>query len=173
MKKLFLHIYHFIPFFLLILSGFLDVTLVNAQTDMIIDHRYARLDVLKGIPSEWIDSAKKNLHIRYEHTSHGSQITSGMTNLDAFMGGSGVYIFENNGGQGILDFHDVYDSDLSAGENTWQQKTRDYLDDAANQDCNVVMWSWCQILGHDGDEDPGYCSKMETLIAEYVYDRSC
>lgn len=134
---------------------------------MITDHRYARLDVLKGIPSEWIDSTKNKLHIRYEHTSHGSQITSGMTNLDAFMGGDGVYAFANNGGQGVLDFHDIYSSDLSSGENTWQQKTRDYLDDPGNQDCNVVIWSWCQILGHDGDKDPGYCSKMEALIAEY------
>ena len=170
MEKLLLHIYKFIPFSLLIMSGFLDLTFVNAQTDMIIDHKYARLDVLKDVPSEWIDSTKNNLHIRYEHTSHGSQITTGMTNLDAFMGGNGVYIFANNGGQGILDFHDIYSSDLSSGEDTWQQKTRDYLDDPSNQDCNVVMWSWCQILGHDGDEDPGYCSKMETLIAEYGPD---
>jgi len=29
------------------------------------------------------------------------------------------------------------------------------------------MWSWCQILGHDGDENPGYCSNMDDLIAEY------
>ena len=29
------------------------------------------------------------------------------------------------------------------------------------------MWSWCQILGHDGDENPGYCSNMDSLIAEY------
>jgi len=153
--------------YILILITFLSNVYLTAQSDMIIDHRYARLEVLKGIPVDWIDSAKNNLHIRYEHTSHGSQITSGMANLDAFMGGNMDYVYANNGGPGVLDLNDIYQSDLSAGEFTWQQKTRDYLDDPANQDCNVVMWSWCQILGHDGDKDPGYCSKMEELIAEY------
>ena len=57
-----------------------------------------------------------------------------------------------------------YFGDLSAGEDTWPQTTRDFLDDPANQDINVIMWSWCQILGHDGDQDPGYTSKMEGLI---------
>lgn len=134
---------------------------------MIIDHRYASVEVLKDIPSEWIDSAKQNLHVRYEHTSHGSQITEGMRDLDAFMGGNDVYLFSNNGGSGILHLHDFWRSDLSAGQETWQDVTRDYLNDAANQECNVVMWSWCQILAHDGDLDPGYCSKMEELISEY------
>jgi len=156
--------------FYLIHSVFLLLILCNysyGQSDMIIDHRYAHLGVLKSIPGQWIDSAKTKLHIRYEHTSHGSQITGGMASLDAFMGGDGIYVYSNNGGEDILDLHDIYQSDLSAGEFTWQQKTRDYLDDPENQDCNIVMWSWCQILGHDGDKDPGYCSKMEELILEY------
>ena len=80
---------------------------MSAQSDMIIDHRYARLEVLKSIPSNWIDSAKNILHIRYEHTSHGSQITSGMANLDAFMGGNGVFVYANNGGHGVLDLNDI------------------------------------------------------------------
>ena len=137
-----------------------------AQDPIIIDHRHAHLEDLKGIPAEWIIKTKDSLHIKYEHTSHGSQLTTGMNNLDAFMGGNGIYIYEKDGVSGILDLEDVLKSDLSAGENTWQQATRDYLDDAENQNCNVIIWSWCNILGHDGDKDPGYCSKMEELIDE-------
>ena len=100
---------------------------LHGQDDMLTDHRYATLEDLKDIPQEWIVSAKNKLHIRYEHTSHGSQITRGMANLDAFMGGNGIYVYANNGGPGVLDLHDISESDLSTGENTWQQKTRDYL----------------------------------------------
>jgi hypothetical protein len=89
-----------------------------------------------------------------------------MSRLDAFMGGNGVYTRAEEKIPGMLYLVDYF-GDLSAGEATWPQTTRDYLDDPANQDINVVMWSWCQILGHDGDEDPGYCSKMDSLIAEY------
>ena len=33
------------------------------------------------IPVDWINKAKENLHIAYGHTSHGSQIITGMTGL--------------------------------------------------------------------------------------------
>ncbi|MCK7468683.1 MAG: hypothetical protein MZU91_11590 [Desulfosudis oleivorans] len=45
---------------------------------IIIDHRCTKLD---SVPREWIEKAKKNLHIAYGHTSHGSQITTGMAGL--------------------------------------------------------------------------------------------
>jgi hypothetical protein len=133
---------------------------------MIIGHNQAHIDDLKMIPAEWIDSAKAMLRIVYWHTSHGSHITTGMSRLDAFMGGNGTYSRADERLPGALYLVDYF-GDLSEGEDSWPQTTRDFLDDTANQDINVVMWSWCQILGHDGDEDPGYCSKMDSLIAEY------
>lgn len=131
-----------------------------------IGHDQAHLEDLKSIPADWIDSAKAKLRIVYWHTSHGSHITTGMSRLDAFMGGTGTYAREEEKLPGVLYLMDHF-GDLSAGGDTWPQTTRNYLDDPANQDINVVMWSWCQILGRDGDEDPGYCSKMDSLIAEY------
>jgi uncharacterized protein YjdB len=133
---------------------------------MVIGHDQAHLEDLKSIPPEWIDSARTKLRIVYWHTSHGGHITSGMSRLDAFMGGNGVYARAEENLPGVLYLVDYF-GDLSDGEDTWPQTTRDYLDDPANQDINVVMWSWCQIQGHDGDEDPGYCSKMDSLISEY------
>jgi uncharacterized protein YjdB len=133
---------------------------------LVIGHDQAHLEDLKSIPPEWIDSARTKLRIVYWHTSHGSHITSGMSRLDAFRGDNGVYARAEERLPGVLYLVDYF-GDLSDGEDTWPQTTRDYLDDPANQDINVVMWSWCQILGHDGDEDPGYCSKMDSLISEY------
>jgi len=142
-----------------------NFTLLWSQ-GLLIGHNQAHLEDLKSIPPEWIDSAKANLRIVYWHTSHGGHITTGMSRLDAFMGGNGTYARAEEKLPGVLYLVDYF-GDLCAGQETWPQTTRDYLDDAANQDINVVMWSWCQILGHDGDEDPGYCSKMDSLIAEY------
>ena len=134
---------------------------------LIIGHDQAHLEDLKSIPLEWIDSAKAKLKVAYFHTSHGSQINSGLTPLDAFMGGEGIYLRSEEGGPGVLYFNDHYGPDLSNREGVFDDETRAFLDDPANQEVNVIMWSWCQILGHDGDENPGYCSNMEDLIAEY------
>ena len=55
------------------------------------------------IPESAIQAAKTNLHIAYGHTSHGSQIITGMNALDAFMGGEGLYTWNEGGSGGALD----------------------------------------------------------------------
>ena len=135
--------------------------------DMIIGHNHAHLEDLKSVPVQWIDSAKAKLKVAYFHTSHGSQLNSGLTPLDAFMGGQGIYARSEEAGPGVLYFDDHYGPDLSNREGVFDDETRAFLDDSANQEVNVIMWSWCQIQGHDGDENPGYCSNMDSLVAEY------
>ncbi len=153
-------------FLVLIFLLSMGFTASNAQA-IIIGHNQAHLEDLKNVPLEWIDSAKAKLKLAYFHTSHGSQINSGLTPLDAFMGGEGTFLRSEAGGPGVLFFDDHYGPDLSNREGTFDDETRTFLDDPANQDINVIMWSWCQILTHDGDENPGYCSNMDNLIAEY------
>ena len=46
----------------------------------------------------------------------------------------------------------------------WVVSTRAYLDDPANAEINVVVWSWCSINGHDAQR---YVDNMEKLVAEY------
>jgi len=152
-------------FLVLIFLLSMGFTASNAQA-IIIGHNQAHLEDLKSIPLEWIDSAKAKLQIIYWRTSHGGQVLGGINVMDAFMGGNGNYAREAEKTDGALYLQSIF-GDLSAREDTWPQTTRDFLDDPANQEINVVMWSWCQILGHDGDKDPGYCSKMDSLIAEY------
>ena len=84
-------------------------------------------------------------------------------------------ISNNDPQEGKLDFRDYAmrgyaasgedASDLSRNETAFIQATRNYLDDPDNAEINVVMWSWCNIAGHDvaGNYIPG----MQTLINEY------
>lgn len=104
----------------------------------IIDH--ATVDI-SSIPAEWIAKAKTDLHIAYGHTSHGSQITDGMSGLAAFMGST--YAWNNGGTGGALDLHDyAMPGDLGNPDFTqWEKETRMYL--ASHSDVNVIMWSWC------------------------------
>lgn len=154
----------------------------NANDSIIADHNVARLSVLQSIPDSAINSAKSKLHIAYGHTSHGSQIRTGMDNLDAFMGGSGLYSFYDiTDGHpvlsGSLDFRDYYSdfggaytatsaNDLGAPDRTaWAAATREYLN--ANSDVNVIVWSWCGQAATTTADIDIYLSLMEQLISDY------
>ena len=88
------------------------------QTGAIIaDHNAARdFDI---IPTCWIEAAKEMFFITYHHTSHGSQIPSGMSylvnNVD-----SSLYSYNSF-------FTDNYDTDLGNGD--WPTITINDLDD--------------------------------------------
>lgn len=110
----------------------------KAVKDGMIDH--TSID-LSAIPGEWITQAKTGLHIAYGHTSHGSQVTDGMSGLVTFKGS--LYGWNNGGTGGALDLHDyAMPGDLGNPDYTqWEAETRTYL--AANNDVNVIIWSWC------------------------------
>jgi hypothetical protein len=130
---------------------------------MIIDHQTTKLT---SIPSEWITAAKQNLHIAYSHTSHGSQLTDGMSGLVSFKGTSYEW---NNGGTGdALDLHDyAITGDLGNPDRTsWADRTRTYL--AANPDVNVIIWAWCGQVSTATEADiVTYLDLMEVLENNY------
>ena len=156
--------------FLLLLLSFLtgcnkdgDESLVSDPAELIIDHRCINLN---SIPVESIDAAKKNLHIAYSHTSHGSQITDGMTGLVSFKGTG--YSWNNGGSGGALDLHDyAMSGDLGAPDRTsWATQTRTYL--AANKDVNVIIWSWCgQVSTSTAADITTYLNLMEALENDF------
>ncbi len=112
----------------------------SADPAVIIDHRST---VLSSIPSRWIDSAKAKLHIAYGHTSHGSQLITGMSGLVGFAGVA--YDFNGTGSSGALELRNAPfagASDLgNPDRSAWEAATRTYLD--ANPGINVVVWAWC------------------------------
>jgi hypothetical protein len=133
---------------------------------LIINHENTNL---VSIPENWIDSAKAKLHIFYAHTSHGSQLTSGMTGLEAWKGS--LYAWNDGGAGGALDLDDHYADlgDLGSGGYTgWATTTRTYLENSENSDVNVVIWSWCGGVSVNTEEDINtYLNTMSQLEADY------
>ena len=128
---------------------------------------------LSAVPSSAVTNAKATLHVAYGHTSHGSQLISGMSGLMSLNGAplsSSTYAF-NEGGTGVaLDLDDYFaDGDLGNPDFlSWASKTRTYLNRPENHDVNVVMWSWCgQVSGASEAQIATYLSLMDGLEQDY------
>jgi len=143
----------------------------NSLGQLIIDHNCVDL---RQIPMEWIDSAKLKLHIAYGHTSHGSQITDGMSGLIDFTGGIGgdAYSWNDQGEWGnSLDLDD-YAMDGDCGYYPqWVDNTKEYLNQSAHNDVNVIMWSWCGQISYYSEDDllNKYILPMEELERDYPH----
>jgi hypothetical protein len=155
-----------------------DMTNQNpGNQSTIADHSVTKESVLRIIPKEYIDKARTTLHIAYQHTSHGTHVSRGLFGLQDYKDGDDVLfgITNNSPEAGKLDFHDYAissyaapgesASDLSANESGFIQATRNFLDDEANNDIHVIMWSWCNIASHQVATN--YLPGMDALIAEY------
>lgn len=128
-------------------------TIVTAKP-LIIDHKST---VLLSIPSLYINLAKSNLHIAYNHTSHGSQLIDAMTGLYNWKGV--LYDWNGDGSGSGLDIRDQFTGvwcdlgcdwrppDDPPNYTRWYDLTVSYLDSSASNGINVIMWSWC-------DENP-------------------
>jgi hypothetical protein len=136
----------------------------NNPGDLIIDHQCTKLT---SIPEDWISGAKGKLHIAYAHTSHGSQVTDGMTGLVSFKGS--LYAWNNGGSGDALDLHDyAMTGDLGNPDRTsWATLTRTYL--AANTDVNVIIWSWCGQVSTAAEADiTTYLDLMTALENDFA-----
>ncbi|MBI5833390.1 MAG: hypothetical protein HZB16_13915 [Armatimonadetes bacterium] len=133
----------------------------------VIGHQQATLAALRAIPAADIVAAKQKLVVAYGHTSHGSQIPSGMGPLDRFMGGRGLYTFNRDGAGGALRLLDgAMPSDCgyvspNAGTMQYEIDTRRLLGEptadgrgAKQPAVNVIMWSFCgQMSGFDPNKE--------------------
>jgi hypothetical protein len=162
--------------------------IANDQSELpyVAGYEIANESVLRAIPREFIDKARDTLHIAYQHTSHGTHVTRGMSGLNDYKTGDdslfGFSYVDDAFGKGEpapiagkLDFRDhalvkyapegIDAWDLGRNETAFIQTTRNYLDDPENSEINVVMWSWCNIAGHNVAEN--YIQGMDQLISEY------
>ena len=145
---------------------------IEATGALIIDHRHTDL---ADVPLESIEAAKRELHIAYGHTSHGSQIITGMTGLTSFANaphGGSTYAWNNGGKGGALDLADTPFSGAYTPGNpdftAWESATRSYLDDPATADVNVVMWSWCsEVSSVSAANIRTYLTLMSGLEEDY------
>jgi Secretion system C-terminal sorting domain len=143
------------------------IQLSSLAQGTIIDHNCTEIT---QIPESEIVNAKDNLHIAYGHTSHGSQIITGMNNLDTFMGAKGLYKWNDGVESGALDIDDYFMSgDLgNPDRTTWADRTREYLNNNNNSEVNVIIWSWCgQVSSATEDDINTYLDLMNQLEIDF------
>ncbi|MCQ1537458.1 PKD domain-containing protein [Methanocalculus taiwanensis] len=140
----------------------------DRSSPLIVNHTHTNLS---KVPLSVIKRATRSLHIAYSHTSHGSQITDGMTGLIGFPNapyGGSVYRWNHGGTDGALDLHDyAMEGDLGNPDRiSWANRTREYL--AAHPETNVIVWSWCgQVSTSTEDDIELYLSLMNTIESKY------
>lgn len=161
-----------------------------ASQPIIIDHTCTDIT---AVPQAWIEEAKQTLHIGYGHTSHGSQLTSGMSGLVGFSNGGGlglslpenIFQFSHSGNSGGDTLHlfegDGYgsgDLDHDCGYYpNWVDETRDYLGipdpgtgrGTNHPEMNVIIWSWCGQASGRTEQTmlSTYLVPMSQLEADY------
>jgi hypothetical protein len=143
------------------------------QGARIIDHLDANV---AGIAAGRIADAKGKLVVAYWHTSHGSQLVTGIDGMDEFYAARGwaAGTFTLNGEGGLaIDEQDpdvgAFDSsDVAHSAELFQQAVRAYLAD--HPTTNVVMASWCGQVGYDTTTEAGidsYLARIAELEAEH------
>jgi hypothetical protein len=117
---------------------------------------------LSSVPPSVIQQVRNRFDIFYGHTSHGSQIVTGMS-----MVRSQDTLYRYNEGSGSVRLTE-YGTDLGQyGDTAWVTVTRQHLNQPGNT-TNLVMWSWCG--GVSGNTEEGiniYLNAMNQLEQEY------
>ena len=159
----------------LVLFGLAEAAMGQRTSPLIVDHSCTDLT---AVPQGALQAAKDELSIAYGHTSHGSQLTSGMTGLVGFINGGGLglsyptdfFAWNSSGSGGALRLRDGIPgaSDLGNPNRTqWEAATRAFLDDPANSHVNVIIWSWCGQVDGTEAEIQLYLDLMDGLEEDY------
>jgi len=128
---------------------------------LIVDHTCTDLD---KVPVQAIEKAKAAFKVAYGHTSHGSQVVSGMQALAKAK--PDLFGFGEGGGQKLAFLDYFAGGDLGGN---WAQATRDFLNGRGkNQNVNAIMWSWCgQVSGASEEYIEKYLRNMTDLERDF------
>jgi hypothetical protein len=123
-------------------------------TAIIADHTAAA--AFDSIPASYVSQAINNFKIYYGHTSHGSQIITGLEMLQSSTYDANTLGIEEESG------------DLgSGGDTAWADTTRTRLNQPGSN-VNVVIWSWCGgVSGNTTSDINIYLNTMNQLEQEY------
>ncbi len=147
----------------IIFLGLFVATLTQAQP-VIVDHTCTDVN---QIPQQWIETVKSNLRVSYGHTSHGSQLVTGIDAISDFKGAPFSFSYSSGYSAGIFLNDYVPSGDLgNPDRTTWAQRTRDFLNQNGN-DRNVVMWSWCGQVDGTEAEINTYLTLMNQLEQDF------
>jgi hypothetical protein len=134
-----------------------------------------------SIPTDAINNAKATLHIAYGHTSHGSQLITGMDGLVGFMNSKGyptnLYAWAYGGAPSALDIEDYAMGGDVGYYPDWVDNTRSYLGTpnpstgrgTTHPATNVIIWSWCGQASSQTQQSmiDVYLAPMTQLEADY------
>lgn len=149
-------------------------TASTAGETIIIDHTCTDLS---RIPDSWLEQAKK-LAIHYAHTSHGSQINSGIEFLEqmdprygveiteagssppsSLPGGDELQMYDGNPPETYINPDDYWSTESG------RDRTRAVADTGL---FDFSMWSWCgQQSWNTEEEVEHYLSTLDQFEAEY------
>ncbi len=148
---------------LVTLAPFAFIHAVCFAEPIIIGHTCTEIS---QIPQSWINKAKNDFRISYGHTSHGSQIVTGMSLLRGATGS--LYWYDHDGTDGGLSLHDGEPAgDLGNPNRTeWAARTRTLLN-ASGCDRNMIMWSWCGQVDGTEEEINTYLTLINDLETDY------
>jgi len=130
---------------------------------IIVDHTCVDL---QQVPLTYIRKARQEFGIAYGHTSHGSQIVSGMQEL---MQKDDRFAFDTFGSSTALSLFDREPSgDLGdPNRSEWARRTRFMLDKGWG-DVNIVVWSWCgQVSSASPNDIQQYLDLMQRLEEDF------
>jgi len=149
---------------------------------------------ISQVPEYWINQAKDLIKVSYGHTSHGSQIVTGMQTFNNQLGCScsscddsgctsctygycdDYYHYKYGGGNpvapaGVLSFWDRKPegaNDLGNPDRyQWEIATRAMLENPDYNNRNLVMWSWCGQADTTSENIQLYLNLMSGLEADY------
>lgn len=141
------------------------------QASKIIDHNGRDIT---AIPESWIDSVKNNMKLHYAHTSHGSQLITG---LEMLYRNNKIYAYERGysylpeNSDALCLFDGQLESSYIEPADYWasfegMNEVRTILEE--NPSINVSGWAWCgQLSTYSSAEVHAYLDSMTVLSNEF------
>lgn len=144
----------------LVFAGLLPAFSCPVRAAIIVDH--SCISQFEQITSDVIENIKTGYNIFYGHTSHGSQLVTGMAILKEENA-----LLDYNNGVGTLQLYEISDDLGAYGDTSWAAITRSYLN-SDSYDFNMVIWSWCGGAGYTSEAGiQAYLDKYSELESQY------
>ncbi len=125
----------------------------TAAAAIVADHN--AVAAFPQVPGDVIEQIRSSYNVYYVHTSHGSQIMTGLSMLET-----------EDASYDPPPFYEAGDDLGHVGDTSWVPATRVYLDN--HPECNMAMFSWCGGASDNTVEGINiYLGKMEDLEATY------
>lgn len=142
-------------------------TLLYAQA-IVINHNHTDYS---SINSSMISNSMAKLKVAYQHTSHGSQLVTGLNALEQYNPDMFTYSYASHNLKKEVFLNDLampsVDDLGHKGDLSWADATEEFLN---NPQCdkNVIMWSWCGGCSDNTVEGINkYLNKMSELEVNF------